>query len=191
MHWARRSPAQTFLHAVGSALVVSGVVHLGLLVADGGPLGGPVSWREPATFGLSFGAASLAVAFVANFLSLGRRLSWALLGSFGVASAIEVAWGSAQWWRGVPSHFAKEGLDAVLFAGAGLTIGAIGVVIVVVTVLALRQLDAPPSMALAIRVGLVLLLDSQVVGAPSSPTATPSTAPRPRRIWRRSGRPGP
>ncbi|HSH23169.1 MAG TPA: hypothetical protein VK975_03820 [Acidimicrobiales bacterium] len=163
-YWARRAPAQTFLYAVGALLVLWGIAHLGVFFVDGGPWDGPVSWRKPVTFGVSFGVTALAVAFVATFLSLGRRSSWLLLGSFGVASALEVLWVSVQRWRGVPSHFAKEGLDAALFFSAGLTIGVIGLVLVVVNVLAMRRLDAPPSMALAIRAGLVLLLVGQVLG---------------------------
>ncbi|MGQ0743810.1 MAG: hypothetical protein ACT4OS_05650 [Acidimicrobiales bacterium] len=163
-YWRRRSSAQTFLYVVGGLLVASGLLHFGVFLVDGGAWHGPVSWRKPVTFGVSFGATSLAVAFVATFLSLGRRSGWVLLGLFGVASALEVAWVTAQRWRGVPSHFAREGIDAVLFTAAGLTIGVIGIVLAVVTILAFRRLDAPASMVLAIRVGLVLLLVGQVLG---------------------------
>lgn len=162
--WSRRSPAQTFLAGVGAVLVVSGLVHLGVFLVDGGSWHGPVSWRKPVTFGLSFGATALTVAWVAGFLRIGRRLGWLLSAPLAVASALEVVWVTAQRWRGVPSHFAQEGVDAVLFAGAALTIGVVGLTLVAVTVLAFRRLDAPPSMALAIRVGLVLLLVGQVLG---------------------------
>jgi hypothetical protein len=87
-----------------------------------------------------------------------------LLGTFGVAMALEVAWVAVQVWRGVPSHFARGGLDAALFAAAGVSIAVVAVLLVVVTVLAFRRLEAPPSMALAIRVGLVLLLVGQGLG---------------------------
>ncbi len=160
----RTSPPQRFLYAAGAGLMLWGVVHLGIFLADGGPWAGPVSWRKPVTFGLSFGVTALAVAFVAGFLSLSRRVEWALLGAYGITSALEVLWVSVQRWRGAPSHFAMEGLDGALFAGAGVTIGVLVVVLVVITALAFRRLDAPPSMALAIKVGLVLLLVGQVLG---------------------------
>lgn len=163
-YWEQRTPAQTFLYVVGLASVALGLIHLGVFAVDGGPWAGPLSWRKPVTFGLSFGATTLTVAWIATFLGLGRRAGWWLLGTFGVAMTLEVAWVTLQAWRGVPSHFAQNGLDEVLFALAGVTIAVVGVLVVVVTLLAFRRLEATPSMALAIRVGLVLLLAGQALG---------------------------
>lgn len=163
-YWGRRSPAQTFLYAVGAVLVAAGLFHLGVFAVDGGPWRGPLSWRKPVTFGLSFGVTTLAVAWIATFLGLGRRTGWRMLGTFGVAMALEVAWVTVQAWRGVPSHFAQRGFDQVLFILAGTSIAVVTVLLVVVTVLAFRRLEASPSMVLAIRVGLVLLLVGQALG---------------------------
>jgi hypothetical protein len=163
-YWERRTPAQTFLYFVGLALVALGLLHLGVFAVDGGPWEGPLSWRKPVTFGLSFGVTTLTVAWIASFLGMSRRTGWLLLGTFGVAMALEVAWVTLQAWRGVPSHFAQGGLDSLLFALAGVTIAIVGVLVVVVTMLAFRRLDATPSMALALRVGLVLLLIGQALG---------------------------
>jgi hypothetical protein len=158
------TPPQRFLSLVGAILVASGVFHFGVFLVDGGPWGGPLSWRKPVTFGISFGVTALAVAWIAGFLDLRRQAGWLLLGSLGVASALEVAWVTLQAWRGVPSHFAREGVDEALFIAAGISIAVVGVALVVVTVLAFRRLVAPPSMALAIRVGLILLLVGQGLG---------------------------
>ncbi|CAN5720914.1 hypothetical protein BH24ACT2_BH24ACT2_17980 [soil metagenome] len=158
------TPPQRFLSLVGAILVASGVFHFGVFLVDGGPWGGPLSWRKPVTFGISFGVTALAVAWIAGFLDLRRQAGWLLLGSLGVASALEVAWVTLQAWRGVPSHFAREGVDEALFIAAGISIAVVGVALVVVTVLAFRKLVAPPSMALAIRVGLILLLVGQGLG---------------------------
>lgn len=163
-YWERRTPAQTFLYTVGAVLVALGLFHLGVFAVDGGPWGGPLSWRKPVSFGLSFGVTTLAVAWIATFLRLDRRTAWRLLGTFGVAMALEVGWVTVQAWRGVPSHFAEDGLDQTLFILAGVSIVVVAVVLVMVTVLAFRRLDASPSMALAIRVGLVLLLVGQALG---------------------------
>ncbi len=108
-YWERRTPAQTFLYAVGAALVAVGVVHLGVFAVGGGPWEGPLSWRKPITFGLSFGVTTLAVAWIATFLRLGRRAGAWLLGTFNVAMALEVAWVTLQVWRGVPSHSPRMG----------------------------------------------------------------------------------
>ncbi len=158
------TPPRRFLIVVGAVLVASGVFHFGVFLVDGGAWGGPLSWRKPVTFGISFGVTALAVAWIAGFLDLRRQAGWLLLGSLGVASALEVAWVTLQAWRGVPSHFAREGVDEALFIAAGISIAVVGVALVVVTVLAFRRLVAPPSMALAIRVGLILLLVGQGLG---------------------------
>lgn len=105
------NPPRRFLFLTGALLVATGLVHLGVFLVDGGPWGGPVSWRKPATFGISFGVTALAVAWIAGFLGLSRRTGWLLLGGLGGASALEVAWVALQAWCGVPSHFAGEGVD--------------------------------------------------------------------------------
>jgi len=42
-------------YLIGAVLLASGIFHLGVFAVRGGPFDGPVSWRKPATFGLSFG----------------------------------------------------------------------------------------------------------------------------------------
>jgi hypothetical protein len=39
----------------GGLLILSGVIHLAMLLTGGGTWEGPLSLRKPATFGLSFG----------------------------------------------------------------------------------------------------------------------------------------
>ena len=51
-------------YLIGLLLIVSGLVHLGVLVVDGGPWDGPVSWRKPFTFGVSFGLSVLSLTWV-------------------------------------------------------------------------------------------------------------------------------
>jgi hypothetical protein len=53
--------------------VAVGLFLLGVFLVDDGPWGGPLSWRKPVTFGLSCGVTTLAVAWIATFLSLRRR----------------------------------------------------------------------------------------------------------------------
>ncbi len=70
-----------------------------------------------------------------------------------------------QRWRGVPSHFNFDTtLDTFLFLVGGAAIAVTVTVIVVLTVLAFTAMSAPPSMALAIRAGLLILLVAQAVG---------------------------
>jgi len=71
-----------------------------------------------------------------------------------------------QRWRGVASHFNNDtALDSLLFllmGGGAIAVAA--TVILVMTVLAFTAMRASPSMALAIRAGLLILLVAQVVG---------------------------
>ena len=46
---------QRFAYACAALLLVSGVFHGFVFLVDGGSWEGPVSWRKPIVFGLSFG----------------------------------------------------------------------------------------------------------------------------------------
>jgi hypothetical protein len=82
-----------------------------------------------------------------------------------VADATEVAWVATQRWRGVASHFNfTTRLDTALFLVGGAAITVTVTVTVAIAVLAFTRLQAPPSMAVAIRAGLVILLIAQGVG---------------------------
>src|SRR4051812_9304080 len=65
--WSGARPAERLAHAVGLVLILSGLVHLAVFAVDGGPWYGPVSWRKPVTFGLSFGATLIAVTWVTSY----------------------------------------------------------------------------------------------------------------------------
>ncbi|MFI6391194.1 hypothetical protein [Nonomuraea sp. NPDC050540] len=151
-------------YPIGCLLVVAGLFHLGLLVVDGGPWDGPVGWRKPFTFGLSFGLSVLTLAWVTGLVRL-RGRTW-LMGAFTAASVAEVSLITLQAWRGVPSHFNLETpLDALiartLAAGGGVLI----VSVVVMTVAAFRRhAEAPPAMLLAVRAGFVTLLLAMASG---------------------------
>jgi hypothetical protein len=156
---------QRFAYVFGVLLVVSGVVHLGVFLVDGGGWGGPLSWRKPVVFGLSFGITLMTVAWLTTFMRLRPVTGWALLGPFTVAGVGEVALISMQTWRGVASHFNEDtAFDGAVFSAMGMLVAVIALVIAVVTVRSFFSLDAPSSLALAIRLGLVLMLASQAVG---------------------------
>ena len=48
-------PVERSGYAIGSLLLLSGVIHLAVLLISGGTWEGPVSLRKSVTFGLSFG----------------------------------------------------------------------------------------------------------------------------------------
>jgi hypothetical protein len=150
----------------GGLLILSGVIHLAILVASSGTWEGPLSLRKPATFGLSFGLTLVNVTLIASFVPLKNRSRALLLGLFTAACVLETFLVSLQTWRGVPSHFNVETpFDAAIaqtLALGGFTLVAI---IVVLTVVVFRHGSAvPPPVNLAIRAGFVALVGAQVAG---------------------------
>lgn len=163
--WDARRPHQTVAWVIGFGLIASGLAHLGVFAVDGGPWAGPLSWRKPVTFGLSFGLTTVTLAWIAGLLRPRRLLSLAVLAvAFG--SLLEVALVTMQTWRGVPSHF-NDGtpFDAGVFSLMGLTVAVIATGILVITAFAFGRIDAGPAMIIAIRTGLLILLASQALGA--------------------------
>jgi hypothetical protein len=163
--WQQARSAQRFGYLVGGALILVGLAHLLAWLVVGGAWQGPVSFRKPTTFGISFGLTTITLTWVAGRLRISDRISWLLLGPLAVADTGEVIWVSVQRWRGVPSHFNFDTtLDSLLFLLGGAAVAVTVTVILVVTVLAFTVMRAPPSMALAIRAGLLTLLVAQGVG---------------------------
>ncbi len=106
--WATAGRVERAGFLIGAVLIGSGLFHLGLFAVDGGPWHGPVSWRKPATFGLSFGLTLIAVVWVSAYLPLRPRWRRLLLGVFAIDCVVEVAGITLQAWRHVPSHVNRE-----------------------------------------------------------------------------------
>jgi hypothetical protein len=148
-------------------LVAAGIFHLIVFAVDGGPWHGPVSWRKPATFGLSFGLTLATVTWVASSLRLrdGRRAL--LLAAFAADCLVEVGGITLQAWRHVPSHVNREtpidsAVSTVLAAGGGLLIVILGAL----AVAAFRpNPHLAPSVRLAVRAGFVSLMIGLATGA--------------------------
>jgi hypothetical protein len=154
-------------YGVGALLLVSGLVHLAILIGSGGSWEGPLSWRKPATFGLSFGLTLITIIWVSSFLRLGERARAILIEAFTVACLVETTLVTLQTWRGVPSHYnvetALDGAIARTLAIGGFTLIA---VIVALTVVAFRaNAQLPASLRSAIRIGFVALLGAAAAGA--------------------------
>ena len=153
-------------YTVGALLMLSGLIHLSVLLISGGSWEGPLSLRKPATFGLSFGLTLINVTVVASFVSLGERTRTRLLGVFTAACVLETFLVSLQAWRGVASHFnMATPFDAAVAQTLAIGGGILVAVIVVLTVAALRdRTSLPPGLRLAIRAGLIALVGAQVAG---------------------------
>jgi hypothetical protein len=172
-------------YAVAGVLAVSGLVHLGVFALDDRPWAGPLSWRKPATFGLSFGATLATVTWVTGSLRMSGRLRTALLAVFAADCVVEVAGITLQAWRDQPSHL---NTSTPANAAVAFTLAAGGAVLVVVlgtfAAVALRgRVDGPPSTVLAVRAGFALLLAGLAsgvamiaVGTTAMRTGTPEHA---------------
>jgi hypothetical protein len=162
--WGEPRLYQSISLAIGAALIASGLVHLGVFMVDGGPWKGPISWRKPVTFGLSFGLTTITLAWISRLLPSRRLLSASML-AVAIGSLLEVVLVTIQRWRGVPSHFNfATPFDAFVFNLMGFTVAVIAVGIVVLTILAMFPLDATPAMVLAVRASLLILIVAQVLG---------------------------
>ncbi len=153
-------PIERFCYLVGAALILVGVAHLGVAIADPRAWLGPLSWRKPVTFGLSFGAVLISITWVTSYLRLDDRRRSLLLGIFAADCIVEVAGITIQAWRDVPSHFDNVGAFNSVIA---YLLAAGGVVLVVVlgsfAAVAIRgEVDATTSMRLALRAGFALLV---------------------------------
>ncbi|MFJ4843777.1 MULTISPECIES: hypothetical protein [unclassified Streptomyces] len=160
-------PAERVAYATGALLVLSGLFHLAVQAVDGGPWNGPVSWRKPFTFGVSFGLTLIAVAWVTSYLRTGERRRAVLLAVFTADCVVEVAGITLQAWRRVPSHLDMEtGFDTAV--SMTLAVGG-GVLVVVLGAFAVtafrRRPDGPAGMALALRAGFAILLVGLASGA--------------------------
>jgi hypothetical protein len=163
--WVDGRPIERTAYVVGGGLIACGLVHVAVLLVTGWTWIGPVSLRKAATFGLSFGLTAASLAWATSFLRLPAR--GLVLGVFLVTSVVETALISMQAWRGVPSHFNfQTPFDSAVSTTLALGGGVIVVVGIVCTVAAFAGAGAlAPSMALAVRTGLVVLLVAFATGA--------------------------
>jgi hypothetical protein len=164
--WRRAERPWRIAYMVGVTLMLIGLAHGIAWLFVGGAWKGPVSYRKPFSFGMSFGLTTITLAWFADRLRLGRTAGWALLLPIAVANATEVVWVSLQRARSVASHFnIATPFDAALYfvMGAGaITVSALATI--ALTTLAFRRRTEDPALTLAIRIGLVLLLLAMVGG---------------------------
>ncbi|WP_192809052.1 hypothetical protein [Actinomadura montaniterrae] len=165
--WADGRRVERLCYAVGALLILSGLLHLLVFAVDGGPWTGPVSWRKPVTFGLSFGLTLITIAWAGSFLDLSERTRRVLLGVFAADCVAEVALITLQAWRKVPSHFNMEtsfdtAVTRMLAAGGAVLV----ITLVTLTVAAFRaNPGTAPSMRLALRAGFAALMVALASGA--------------------------
>jgi hypothetical protein len=159
--WADAHGYQRLAYLVGAGLIVIGLAHAAMWAVAGGSASGPLSWRKPTTFGMSFGLTTLALGWVGFYLPVRRTIGWIAAGLLCAATTYEVAWVVVQHARGMVSHFNDTTvLDERLFVMGAMMVAIAILVIAAMTLAAFVRTTAPAPMALAIRLGLVALLDA-------------------------------
>lgn len=151
---------------VAGILVISGLIHLGVFFVDDRPWGGPVSWRKPFTFGLSFGVTLASIVWVTSYLKMPSRSRTVLLYVFAADCVVEVAGITVQAWRDQPSHL---NTTSPLNTAIAMTLAAGGAVLILVlgafAVPAIRgHVNGARSMVIAQRAGFILLIAGLLSG---------------------------
>jgi hypothetical protein len=163
--WDDAQGYQRVAYLVGAALIAVGLVHAGIGTLTGESASGPLSWRKPATFGISFGITTATLGWIASYLPVRRRIGWILSGLLCASITFEVGWVTVQHARGVPSHFNNATpLDEALFIMGAIAVSVAILVIIATTFAAFATTRAPQPMAWAIRSGLLSLLVAQASG---------------------------
>jgi hypothetical protein len=143
----------------------SAAVHLAVWAVDGGPWAGPVSWRKPIVFSLSFGLLLWAFGWLLDRLPDRPRLAWPLAVGLAVTGTAEVGLIAGQTWRGEASHFnTAEPGDGQVFVLMGIMIGIASIAIVTGFVWSLVERPADPLARSAALWGFLLVIAGLGIG---------------------------
>ena len=155
---------QRMIWWIGALMVASGVLHGVIAVLDGGSWWGPVSWRKPTVFGVSFGLMMWSVVWLLRQ----QPPRWWVRIPAGVvvfSSTVELAFITMQRWRGTASHFNQAtNFDAGVWSVLGTMIIALTLGIVLLLVGPLVRFHGTPAARIAALAGLVGVLVAGYVG---------------------------
>jgi len=140
-----------------------------VFAVDGGPWYGPVSWRKPTQFGLSFGLTLATVAWSRRYLPLRDRTRRLLLGVFALDCCVEVAGITLQAWRHVPRTSTGTPFDSAV--STVLAGGRRGLVVVLGALAAgAFRARVAPACGFALRAGFgTLMIGPRVRGGDDRP----------------------
>jgi len=161
-----RKPASRWLGRAGAVFGTAAVVHIAVLLIQGGSWAGAVSFRKPITFSISFALLLWTCGWIFDRLPRRPRLEGMLATVLIGSGLIEVGLITMQAWRGVASHFnyATPG-DAAIFNAMAVAVGVFSVGLAALAVWALIQRPIQPSTRLAVLAGMGLLMTGLGLGA--------------------------
>lgn len=155
---------QRFLARCGTLLLASGVIHVAVAIVDWSPWWGPVTWRKPVVFALSFGILAWSAVWVLRQLPA-SRFGWVPAGLLGAGGVAEIAMITTQRWRGEPSHFnPKPGIDSAIWSAMGNVVLLVALALAILLVWALLRFEGTPAARVAVLVGLVAIQVSGYIG---------------------------
>ncbi|MFF7389208.1 hypothetical protein ACFZAE_12295 [Streptomyces scabiei] len=155
---------QRLLWWCGTALLVSGAVHGLVAVIDRQPWWGPVSWRKPVAFGVSFGLLVWSVVWITRRVPARWWVRFPA-GLIVVVALVEVGLITAQRWRGVASHFNQAtDTDSAIWSVIGTLILPLILGLVWLFVAALVRFDGAGPSRVATLVGLGAVLVAGYIG---------------------------
>ncbi|WP_128376296.1 hypothetical protein [Streptomyces cavernae] len=166
--WRAVRPVGTYQRLLwwcGSALIASGAVHGVVAVVDGTTWWGPVAWRKPVVFGLSFGLLVWSVVWILR--SLPERW-WVGVpaGLVAFTSVAEVLLITLQRWRGVASHFNQSGdVNSGIWSAIGTLVLPLVLGLAWLLVDALVRFRGGAVARIAVVAGLLAVLGAGAIGS--------------------------
>ncbi len=147
-------------------LGASALVHLIVLLAEGGSWEGAVSFRKPITFGISFGLILWTCGWIMDRLPDRPRLEGTLAVTLIASGLLEVALITVQAWRGVPSHFnVFTPEDSSVFSLMGISVGIMSLGLAALFLWSILERPSDKPTRLAILAGMALVMAGLGIGS--------------------------
>jgi hypothetical protein len=147
----RDQPGMAFTGILAVLMVVASLLGA---IFDPKIITGEAAWVKPAKFGLSFAIYAASLIWMLSLLKPSAWVRWA-----GILTAVGFTVEVLQVLRGVRSHFNQATpFDNTLWLLMGVFVGVIWVAGLIVAVLVWRAPNVNPTLALALKLGVVLML---------------------------------
>lgn len=156
--------AARWLTVGGWLLFASGVLHIFVMLWQGGSWEGAVSWRKPILFGISTGITMVSIGWVLSQIRSTVYDRW-INPVVSIALVIEVGLITLQQWRGVASHFNQSTeFNFWIDQSIGYLITVAAAYILLVTWRCFGTVSVQRDVAFAIRAGMLFLSFSCLIG---------------------------